>query len=130
MEMSRHEWMDEAFERGYQLGLSHGSKNSGLTWVMADKAKPNDGTDVVIARRLTKRQAKKVAKHPERYAVSYSLSIGHYFDEDSANEYFGRDGYRLPELVAVGNWDLYAWEDVLAWAYLNAPEIKNIKKGE
>ena len=121
--------MDEAFERGYQLGMARGSKNSGLTWVTAEKAKPDNDTDVMIALAPTRRQKRKIAKHPEEYRP-YVLTAGHYFDEDSANKYFGRDGYRLPDLVAVGERDLWAFEDVLAWAYLNAPEIGKAKKGE
>lgn len=127
---SRHDWMEEAFERGYQLGLAHGSKGSGLTWVIADKAKPDNDTDVVIAIKPPKRkQRRKIAKHPEEYRP-YVITAGHFFDEDSANEYFGRDGFRLPDLVVVGERDLWTWDDVLAWAYLNAPEIKSIEKGE
>ena len=131
MEMkNRFEWMDEAFDRGYQMGLAHGSKGSGLTWVLADKAKPDNDTDVAIALEPPKRLAKKIAKHPEEYAKPYVIAIGHYFDEDFANAIFGRAGFRLPDLVAVGDKELFAWDEVLARAYLNAPEIKNIKKGE
>lgn len=127
---SRYEWMDEAFERGYQLGLVHGSKGSGLTWVMADKAKPDDESDIAIAVPLSKRQAKKIAKHPEEYVRPYGLAFGQYFSEDTANEYFGRAGFSLPDLVVVGKRDMWAWEDVIAWAYLNAPNIGAEKKGE
>ena len=127
---SKRDWMEEAFERGYQLGLAHGSKGSGMTWILADMAKPDDDTDIIIAVVPPKRRLRrKLAKHPDEYKP-YVITAGHYFDEDSANEYFGRDGFRLPDLVVTGTKNLWMWDEILAWAYLNEPEYDKIKKGD
>lgn len=123
----RFEWLDEAFDRGYQMGKAHGSKNSGLTWITDNTVQPDSGTEVIIAvARSEKSKRKKLQGHE-----AYGMLTGRFFNEQDAVAEGCFMLFRGPQsVVTLDETNRFIlWSEVLAWAYLNAPEIGE-SKGE
>lgn len=124
-ELKNSDWIDEAFERGYQLGLAHGSKNTGLTWVNTNTVRPDSGTEVIVAVARKESSKKRNKRKKLQGHEAYGMLTGIFYDERDAIEKGAFLFFSEPQCVVVIHEtnSFILWSDVLAWAYLNTADI-------